>query len=74
MANGVVYVASALDASATHFDGKLYAVDAANGQVLFSDVVSQGKERRGGSKPRRQLTTASYTSPTTVTERSPRFG
>ena len=42
MANGVVYVASALDASATHFDGKLYAVDAANGHVLFSDVVSEG--------------------------------
>jgi outer membrane protein assembly factor BamB len=43
VANGVVYVASALDASATDFDGKLYAVDAANGQVLFSDVVSQGQ-------------------------------
>jgi outer membrane protein assembly factor BamB len=43
VANGVVYVASSLDASATHFDGKLYAIDAATGQVLFSDFVSQGQ-------------------------------
>jgi outer membrane protein assembly factor BamB len=44
VANGVVYIASALDASATHFDGKLYALDAANGQVLFSDFVSPNDE------------------------------
>jgi outer membrane protein assembly factor BamB len=43
VANGVVYVASSLDASATHFDGKLYALDAATGQVLFNDVVSLGQ-------------------------------
>src|SRR5262249_5203891 len=43
VANGVVYVASSLDASATKFDGRLYAVDAASGQVLFSGVVSQGQ-------------------------------
>src|SRR5215475_10248331 len=43
VANGVLYVASSLDASATHFDGKLYAVDAATGDVLFSDVVSLGQ-------------------------------
>jgi outer membrane protein assembly factor BamB len=42
VANGVVYIASSLDASATHFDGKLYALNAASGQVLFSDVVSEG--------------------------------
>jgi len=43
VANGVLYVASSLDASATHFEGKLYAVDAATGDVLFSDVVSLGQ-------------------------------
>jgi len=43
VANGVLYVASSLDASATHFDGKLYAVDAATGDVLFSSVVSLGQ-------------------------------
>jgi outer membrane protein assembly factor BamB len=43
VANGVLYVASSLDASATEFDGKLYAVDAATGDVLFSDVVSLGQ-------------------------------
>jgi FOG: WD40-like repeat len=43
VANGVVYVASSLDASATHFDGKLYALNAATGHVLFSDFVSEGK-------------------------------
>ena len=43
VANGVVYVASSLDASATHFDGKLYALDAATGHVLFSNVVSLGQ-------------------------------
>ena len=43
VANGVLYIASSLDASATHFDGKLYAVDAATGDVLFSDVVSLGQ-------------------------------
>jgi outer membrane protein assembly factor BamB len=43
VANGVLYVASSLDASATHFDGKLYAVDAATGDVLFNDVVSLGQ-------------------------------
>ena len=43
VANGVLYVASSLDASATHFDGKLYAVDVATGDVLFSDVVSLGQ-------------------------------
>jgi outer membrane protein assembly factor BamB len=43
VANGVVYIASALDASATHFDGKLYALDAATGDVLFSAVVSEGQ-------------------------------
>lgn len=43
VANGVLYVASSLDASATHFDGKLYAVDAVTGDVLFSDVVSLGQ-------------------------------
>jgi FOG: WD40-like repeat len=42
VANGVVYIASSLDASATHFDGKLYALNAATGQVLFSHVVSEG--------------------------------
>jgi eukaryotic-like serine/threonine-protein kinase len=41
VANGVLYIASALDASATHFDGKLYALNAATGQVLFSDFVSE---------------------------------
>ena len=45
VANGVLYVASSLDASATHFDGKLYAVDAATGDVLFSDVVSAWTRR-----------------------------
>ena len=74
VANGVVYIASALDASATHFDGKLYALNAATGQVLFSDVVSFGQGKRGGSKPRQQLTTESCTSPTTVTGRWLRFG
>jgi eukaryotic-like serine/threonine-protein kinase len=44
VANGVLYIASALDASATHFDGKLYALDAATGQVLFSDFVSENDE------------------------------
>jgi outer membrane protein assembly factor BamB len=44
IANGVVYIASSLDASATHFDGKLYALDAANGQVLFSDFVSPNEQ------------------------------
>jgi len=43
VANGVVYIASSLDASATHFDGKLYVIDAATGEVLFSDVVSEGE-------------------------------
>ena len=43
VANGVVYVASSLDASATNFDGKLYALDATTGQVLFSDVVTEGE-------------------------------
>jgi outer membrane protein assembly factor BamB len=47
VANGVVYIASALDASATHFDGKLYAVDATTGQVLFSDFVSSNDEGEG---------------------------
>jgi outer membrane protein assembly factor BamB len=44
VANGVVYIASALDASATHFDGKLYGLDATTGQVLFSDFVSENDE------------------------------
>jgi outer membrane protein assembly factor BamB len=44
VANGVVYIASSLDASATHFDGKLYALNAATGQVLFSDFVSEDAE------------------------------
>jgi outer membrane protein assembly factor BamB len=44
VANGVVYIASSLDASATHFDGKLYALNAATGQVLFSDFVSENDE------------------------------
>jgi outer membrane protein assembly factor BamB len=44
VANGVVYIASSLDASATHFDGKLYALDATTGQVLFSDFVSPNEE------------------------------
>ena len=44
VANGVVYVASALDDSATRFDGKLYALNAATGQVLFSDFVSENDE------------------------------
>jgi outer membrane protein assembly factor BamB len=43
VANGVVYVASSLDASATHFDGKLYAVDAATSNVLFSAFVGNGE-------------------------------
>jgi outer membrane protein assembly factor BamB len=43
VANGVLYIASSLDASATNFDGKLYALDIATGQVLFSEVVSQGQ-------------------------------
>jgi outer membrane protein assembly factor BamB len=45
VANGVVYVASSLDASARRFDGKLYAVDAATGAVLFSDSVSEGDQK-----------------------------
>ncbi|HZS18972.1 MAG TPA: PQQ-binding-like beta-propeller repeat protein [Candidatus Udaeobacter sp.] len=44
IANGVLYIASSLDASATHFDGKLYALDAATGEVLFSDFVSPNEE------------------------------
>jgi outer membrane protein assembly factor BamB len=43
VANGVVYVASGINDSATNGEGKLYAVDAATGQVLFSDFVSDGQ-------------------------------
>jgi outer membrane protein assembly factor BamB len=43
LANGVIYVASGINDSATQFDGKLYAVNAATGQVLFSSVVSLGQ-------------------------------
>lgn len=39
----MVYVASSLDPSATHFDGKLYALDAVSGNVLFSDFVGNGE-------------------------------
>jgi outer membrane protein assembly factor BamB len=44
VANGVLYIASAINASATEFDGKLYALDAATGQVLFSEFVSENDE------------------------------
>ena len=44
VANGVVYIASGIDDSGTRFDGKLYALDAATGQVLFSDFVSENDE------------------------------
>jgi outer membrane protein assembly factor BamB len=43
VANGVLYIASSLDALATHFDGKLYALDINTGEVLFSEVVTQGQ-------------------------------
>jgi hypothetical protein len=36
--------------------------------VLFSDVISEGKGRRGGSKPRRQSTTGLCTCRTTETD------
>ncbi len=74
VANGVLYIASSLDASATHFDGKLYALDITTGQVLFSEVVSQGQGRQGGSKLRRQLTMGSCISRTMVTAQWPRLG
>jgi outer membrane protein assembly factor BamB len=45
VANGVVYVASSLDASARRFDGKLYAVDAATGALLFSAPVSESDQK-----------------------------
>src|SRR4029453_13618629 len=44
VAKGVLYIASAINASATAFDGKLFALDAATGQVLFSDFVSENVE------------------------------
>ena len=54
MANGVVYIASGIDASGTRFDGKLYALDATTGDVLFSDFVSennQGESRWVNASP-----------------------
>ena len=74
VANGVLYIASALDASATHFDGKLYALDAATGQVLFSDFVSEndeGEARWVNASP--TVDNGSCTYPTTVTGRSLRL-
>jgi outer membrane protein assembly factor BamB len=44
LANGVIYIASGIDDSATQFDGKLYALNATTGQVLFSDFVSENDE------------------------------
>ena len=43
----MLYIASAINASATEFDGKLYALDAVTGQVLFSDFVSENDEGEG---------------------------
>jgi outer membrane protein assembly factor BamB len=54
VANGVVYIASGIDDSGTRFDGKLYALNAATGQVLFSDFVSendQGESRWVNASP-----------------------
>lgn len=54
VANGVIYTASGIDASGTRFDGKLYALNAATGQVLFSDFVSesnQGESRWVNASP-----------------------
>jgi outer membrane protein assembly factor BamB len=44
VANGVLYIASGIDDSGTQFDGKLYALDATTGEVLFSDFVSENDE------------------------------
>ena len=44
VANGVVYIASGIDDSGTRFDGKLYALNATTGEVLFSDFVSENDE------------------------------
>jgi outer membrane protein assembly factor BamB len=44
VANGVLYIASGIDDSGTQFDGKLYALDATTGEVLFSDFVSENAE------------------------------
>jgi outer membrane protein assembly factor BamB len=54
VANGVVYIASGIDDSGTRFDGKLYALDATSGEVLFSDFVSendQGESRWVNASP-----------------------
>ena len=54
VANGVLYIASGIDDSGTQFDGKLYALDATTGAVLFSAFVSenaQGESRWVNASP-----------------------
>ena len=54
VANGVVYIASGIDDTGTRFDGKLYALNATTGEVLFSDFVSendQGESRWVNASP-----------------------
>jgi FOG: WD40-like repeat len=75
VANGVLYIASALDASATHFDGSsTRSMPPPAKCCLVSSSARMMRESRGGSMLRRRLTAVSCTSPTTVTGRWRRLG